>query len=434
MPYISEHAARIESPDIFENDSFRRKEIAPGVEIIIGKHRNADTTATQAYRFDASKFNPSEAEKWLKDNDVKYMTFEPAKKDIEQSYMLPIVGIIGDKFKYTDLLMHLNAAKNATVLECIMDSPGGYIDEGLKITEALNKCGKIIKMRNSGDVASIAVSIFLTASKENRFFNPSKGQFLVHCPLVDPKDMQGNYTAEDLTVMAKQLKSYESDLVKQYVNSTGSDSDILKAFMQENKPLTPEQISSLGFATIEQPQFKAVALINTNKMDNKEVIDKLDKHESLLDKIHRKLFAKNIMLQDVNGVEIDFGDAVQTPDQVIVGVKGTVDGKPAEGEYTLADGKTYVFVAGELTEIKEPNQGNEMEVELEALKAENTELKSKIEAVNKMQEDAKKELETAKTEFKAFKAQFSNEPPRGNAPPTGENTTNRVAKFLTKKE
>lgn len=346
---------------------------------------------------------------------------EQSQNPIAKSYLLPIIGIIGVDFKYTDLLMHLNAAKDCSILDCVYDSLGGYIDEGLKITEALSKCGKIIKSRNSGNVASIAVSPFLVASKENRKFDPNKGQFLIHCPLIDPEDMKGDmYTADDLTSMAKALKTYEGQLVKQYVVATGSDANILKAFMDENKPLTPEQITSLGFAQIEQPQFKAVALINnkSEKMEVKEVHEKLSVIETLLVSFKNMFKAKNIVLQCVDGKEIDFGDAVQTPEQIVVGVKGTVDGKPAQGEYTFADGSKMNFDKGELKGVV-PAQNPEMD----KLQKENQDLQNKLKESTEAQNKMKVELEAIKTasnkiteEFTAFKNQFSKENPTPNTP------------------
>lgn len=80
MPYPNEHAARIISPDRFEQDSFRRKKIADGIDIIIGKLKGETTMTTQAYRFDSNKFTASEARKWLKDHKIDYISFEEAAK------------------------------------------------------------------------------------------------------------------------------------------------------------------------------------------------------------------------------------------------------------------------------------------------------------------------------------------------------------------
>lgn len=71
MPYTSSHAARVEDPANFEKNSFRRKTIAPGISIIVGKKKGSDSMVTQSYRFDKSKFTPEQAKKWLKDHNIK---------------------------------------------------------------------------------------------------------------------------------------------------------------------------------------------------------------------------------------------------------------------------------------------------------------------------------------------------------------------------
>lgn len=78
MPYPNEHAARIRDPKDFQQDSFRRKNIETGIDIIIGRLKGKTTTTTQAYRFKKSKFTAAEAKKWLKDHNIKYMSFEAA--------------------------------------------------------------------------------------------------------------------------------------------------------------------------------------------------------------------------------------------------------------------------------------------------------------------------------------------------------------------
>ena len=77
-PYPNEHAARIKNPDEFEQDSFRRKNIEDGIDIIIGRLKGETSTTIQAYRFKSAKFTADEAKKWLSDNNIKYISFEEA--------------------------------------------------------------------------------------------------------------------------------------------------------------------------------------------------------------------------------------------------------------------------------------------------------------------------------------------------------------------
>ena len=81
MPYPSEHSARIKSPGLFETNSFRRKNIDSGIDIIIGRLKGQTTTTTQAYRFKKGSFTSGEAKKWLADHKINYMSFEAASEN-----------------------------------------------------------------------------------------------------------------------------------------------------------------------------------------------------------------------------------------------------------------------------------------------------------------------------------------------------------------
>ena len=66
MPYATEHAARIKSPSSFQAGSFRRKTIASGIDVIMGKLNGKTSMTTQAYRFKKSRFTVAQAKKMAK--------------------------------------------------------------------------------------------------------------------------------------------------------------------------------------------------------------------------------------------------------------------------------------------------------------------------------------------------------------------------------
>jgi hypothetical protein len=78
MPYPNEHSARIISPGRFQSESFRRKNITTGIDIVIGRLKGSTKMTTQAYRFKKSVFTVTEAKRWLRERDIKYILFEPA--------------------------------------------------------------------------------------------------------------------------------------------------------------------------------------------------------------------------------------------------------------------------------------------------------------------------------------------------------------------
>jgi len=74
VPSISEHHVRITEPDYTR---YSRKEITPGVSQVYGW--NGKKSEVQAYRFDAEKFTPDQAKKWLEDHSVTFKRFDEAQ-------------------------------------------------------------------------------------------------------------------------------------------------------------------------------------------------------------------------------------------------------------------------------------------------------------------------------------------------------------------
>jgi len=95
-PYPNEHSARIKSPDLFDKETFRRtpdgtiygsKKVPATAAVIWGKLKGsaapADNPIPQAIRFPTKNWTVTQAKKWLKDNNIKYIRFEAASKSFE---------------------------------------------------------------------------------------------------------------------------------------------------------------------------------------------------------------------------------------------------------------------------------------------------------------------------------------------------------------
>lgn len=74
MPFPNEHSARIKDPGQFT--SFARKNIAPGIDIVLGIKEGKSTA--QAYRFKKSQHTAAEAKAWLRSHNISYISFEAA--------------------------------------------------------------------------------------------------------------------------------------------------------------------------------------------------------------------------------------------------------------------------------------------------------------------------------------------------------------------
>lgn len=325
-------------------------------------------------------------------------------------YIIPLKGVVGEEITGNEVLNHLIKAKGDPQIMLDIDSVGGDVDEGIKIRNYILNSGKEIFVQNSGDVCSIAVSFFLCAPIQNRIFNPARGMFLIHNPWI--AGFEGG--SEDLVIAAKELKAIENQLAKDYNQATGTDIDIIKNFMANDAPLTPDQIKTLGFATIAEP-IKAIAKLNNKKM---EINEKLNVFEKTLNKIMAKLnINAKYVANDVNNVELVFPD-ISSAEEIAVGVAVTVGGTAATGESVMADGSTVKYEAGKVIEIIPAMEENPLETENAALKQQIAELTAKNEATNVELENAKTEFVNIKNEFHKFKSQFKVEPQGKAAPET----------------
>ena len=91
MPFQNEHSARLRDPGDFADGSFRRTKdgtlyarvtVPSDVSVIWGKLKDKsgddDPVLPQAMRFPVKSWTAERAKKWLADNDVKHVRFEPA--------------------------------------------------------------------------------------------------------------------------------------------------------------------------------------------------------------------------------------------------------------------------------------------------------------------------------------------------------------------
>jgi len=92
-PYPNEHSARLQDPDKFDPKSYRRtrggilygsKKVPSTISIIWGKLKGkakpSDPPIAQALRFPTKDWTVTKAKKWLSDNNITFISFEPATK------------------------------------------------------------------------------------------------------------------------------------------------------------------------------------------------------------------------------------------------------------------------------------------------------------------------------------------------------------------
>ena len=292
---------------------------------------------------------------------------------------IEIIGVIGQDYFYSDFLTDYANAKQQGLIELQINSLGGSVVEGFAIADFIKlHSADFLSVTNSGNIASIATTIFFAFPFEKRTYDINKGFFVIHNPFV-PNEAIENTTAQGLSDASEKLKEIEDKIVIDIVKATGADKEAVKALMFVDKPLTIEQIKAFNIANVEE--LRVVAFFNPdnnkNEMNKNEVEEIVSKaNESLLDKI-KAVFTKKIMalsVTDAEGNQVNFPDVAEGT-ELKVGDKA--DGN-VNGDVLLADGRTLVMVDGVIAEIKEKEEAPN--VELEALKAENQELKKQLQA------------------------------------------------------
>ena len=368
---------------------------------------------TRSLAFRKSEFDEAKAGEHLRNMGVNnfFMFFEPTPPvDIDENTVL-FSGDVGFDITLDSVLPVLKEGKTI-----VFDSYGGDLWEGLKIHDAIKSLGVDAEVGILGSCMSAATLPLCAASK--RWTTPNS-RLLIH--------NAWSWVAGDAATHKKEADALAEEnlgAAKIYAELTGATVAEMLELMNEERVMRADEMLQRGFVNEIKNQKKE------EEMDSKEFEKKLKaQEESIMNKIQaffkKHNAPKNAVLQDVAGNEFDFGDEIEDLEQVEVGTTATLDGAPASGEYPFPNGKTYVFEAGVVTEIRdtEAEEGNDEEVE--ELKEEVEALKEELAAVNA---SFRKQLKAIKAEFSALKNAYNDEPPTPPAGPGGDDPERKPKK------
>jgi len=101
MPYLNEHAVRIQPPSKYERFRRENDKFGAGIDAIWGITEDGKAEL-QALRFDAKRYTLDEVRKWLKEHDYEPLEVEPAEREfsedaIERDALLMEAGEYPDK-------------------------------------------------------------------------------------------------------------------------------------------------------------------------------------------------------------------------------------------------------------------------------------------------------------------------------------------------
>lgn len=302
-----------------------------------------------------------------------------------------------------DVITQVKAQPSATSFDVYINSLGGVVDTGYEIRDYLNSLEQPYNTIGLNLVASIATIIFMGGVQ--RTLKPNT-EFFIHLP---SGGVEG--TSDDVELYSNELKRVERMILDDYVKTTGLTKEALLPLLREETTLDIDQAFKLGFSNVQPIKVAPVAYFNLNK--DKQMANLSNEDKSWIEKRFEAIenfFTKkpvNIVVQDANGVEIDF-PGVEEGQEITVGSEATIDGSSAEGEYVMPDGSTYVFAEGSLSEIiPAASQEEEMKAEIERLTAENNQLKEEKESLVVENNSMKEQNENIQTEFTNFKSEIT---------------------------
>jgi len=255
-----------------------------------------------------------------------------------------LIGEVGVEITLQSVVDAVKNTDNSKILTVNIHSPGGSIYEGRAIYNYLKSLSQGVETVAVGMVASIA-SVIMLAGKKGQRYAYTQNNVLIHMPSVDA----GGY-AEDLMEALKVLKDEEIKIANIYASETNFSYDEAISLMKQDRMMTNQELEKFG---LEIKEYIAVAKYNSTNTNKKQMNKRT---EAILNKV-AKLFGsfQNKLVTSADGKELDFyelaDDAV-----VAVGDKAYYDGMDADGSFIMPDGETYVFIAGELTEIQSEDE------------------------------------------------------------------------------
>ncbi len=170
-----------------------------------------------------------------------------------------------------DVIMQVEANKDADLLHIHINSPGGSVNTGRLIAEYISKLPNAVTIAE-GLCGSIATEIHLAVAIEKRKIIAGT-QYFIHNPLL--QGISGN--ASELLEASEYVKTYQTEMLKMYVNRTGTDKAAIEGLMNAEASLTDEQCIKLGFVSqiLAKQELKAVAFMDEKKIkiDNNKNFD-----------------------------------------------------------------------------------------------------------------------------------------------------------------
>lgn len=312
-------------------------------------------------------------------------------------------------------LKALNEALSKLPADCdeidvMINSGGGLVSEGFAIHDRLKTLDKKVNTVVLGMCGSIATVIAQGNANGGTRKMHENSDYFIHNPFYTPTGPDA-MDADDLRKLTDELQKAQDKILNFYHEVTGTKKSELKKRMNEAISLTSAEAKSLGFidevietTVTNQKRYALAAFVNAPKINNtmldlKKEFEKLE--SNLLTKLRNftKPEVKNEKTTAEGGTAIYHEGALGAGTKVYSDEAMTI--ALADGDY-MVEGKTYKVAGGEVTEVVEPaaavtttvtnTKEQELQAEIDRLKAENTTLAGKVTAAENEVTNAKQKV------------------------------------------
>ena len=183
-----------------------------------------------------------------------------------------LFGIIGDSFDKLDAATVTAQVRSATgPLSVRINSPGGFVMEGLAIISALRDYREKVTVYIDGLAASMASAIAMVGDE---VIMAESALMMIHKPW---DSSIGN--ADDLRRDAAKLDRVEAQLIGIYAKRTGLPEGELAAMLSAETWMTPEEALAQGFVTSIAAPLKIAAMAKATGYGFRHLPDSLKKED-----------------------------------------------------------------------------------------------------------------------------------------------------------
>lgn len=163
------------------------------------------------------------------------------EKALFDARVVMLTGEVNDQQarRVTERLFALDA-QNADPITFVISSPGGHVESGDMIHDAVKFINSPVKMLGTGWVASAGALIFVAAKRENRYCLPNT-RFLLH----EPRGGVGGM-ASDVEIQAREILRMRERLNRIFAEATGQTIDKIKKDVDRDYWMQAEEAKAYG--------------------------------------------------------------------------------------------------------------------------------------------------------------------------------------------